>query len=731
MFKNFLRIIFLLVITIIIFISYLSIFGIKTSKFNELIISKIVEKDNRINLDLENVYIKLNIRERSFFLNSRNVNLFILKEKQEIDNIDIFIDLVSFLKQENELKKIIINSKENKILDLIKFIRVYKINIPVLYLENSIKTGNIIYDLEINFKENNIDVFEISGKIIDAGINILRKEKFKNINFNFNFQNKNLEIINLKLKYKETDFSSKNISIDIKNKLFNINGDITNSLNLKLLSNLTNYNFKKYLDQKILLSSTSFFEIALTKKLKIKDYKLVSKITNNDIKIKINNSNLNNYIADFEDQILLKKPEVIVNFDPNLLKIKIKSKFILNDKHDPKNISIIYSKKKSIENYGFKIDLIENNLNFSEINFKKSEGEKMFLQLNANRNMNNIQIESLKFFNDKNIFNFKNIKFTENFKLLDFVEIDANYYNLAGYLNDISIKKNNNEIKIISKNFDLSFDIEKNLKSERKTNFLDIFKNLNSLIILNIDSAKIDDQHNLNNFRGKVVIKNNQINKANLEGNFKEGHKFVYTKDEIDGKKVTTVFSDIAKPFVKKFKFIKGFEDGKLDYTSTEINKNLSSSELRIYNFKLKDMPVLTKLLSLASLQGIADLATGEGIRFNEFEMFFENSKKLITIKEIYALGPAISILMEGYVEKNKLVSLRGTLVPATTINKTIAKIPLLGNILVGEKTGEGVFGVSFKIKGPPKNLDTRVNPVKTLTPRFITRTLDKIKRTK
>ena len=85
-------------------------------------------------------------------------------------------------------------------------------------------------------------------------------------------------------------------------------------------------------------------------------------------------------------------------------------------------------------------------------------------------------------------------------------------------------------------------------------------------------------------------------------------------------------------------------------------------------------MPALTKLLSLASLQGIADLATGEGIRFNDFEMFFDNSNDLIKIDEIYALGPAISILMDGYVEKNKLVSLRGTLVPATTINKTIAK---------------------------------------------------------
>ena len=84
---------------------------------------------------------------------------------------------------------------------------------------------------------------------------------------------------------------------------------------------------------------------------------------------------------------------------------------------------------------------------------------------------------------------------------------------------------------------------------------------------------------------------------------------------------------------------------------------------------------------------------------------------------------------MEGYIESNDLVSLRGTMVPATTINRTISSIPLLGDILVGKKVGEGVFGVSFKIKGPPNKLKTTVNPVKTLTPRFITRTLEKIKK--
>ena len=66
--------------------------------------------------------------------------------------------------------------------------------------------------------------------------------------------------------------------------------------------------------------------------------------------------------------------------------------------------------------------------------------------------------------------------------------------------------------------------------------------------------------------------------------------------------------------------------------------------------------------------------------------------------------------------------------VPATTLNKVVGSIPFLGNILVGKKVGEGVFGVSFKIKGSPKNLKTTVNPIKTLTPRFITRTLEKIK---
>ena len=94
-------------------------------------------------------------------------------------------------------------------------------------------------------------------------------------------------------------------------------------------------------------------------------------------------------------------------------------------------------------------------------------------------------------------------------------------------------------------------------------------------------------------------------------------------------------------------------------------------------------------------------------------------------------MGPAVSILLDGYIDKGKIVSLRGTLVPATKLNAIIAKIPLVGNILVGKKIGEGIVGVSFKMKGPPKEIKTTVNPIKTLTPRFIVRAVENMKKKK
>ena len=70
--------------------------------------------------------------------------------------------------------------------------------------------------------------------------------------------------------------------------------------------------------------------------------------------------------------------------------------------------------------------------------------------------------------------------------------------------------------------------------------------------------------------------------------------------------------------------------------------------------------------------------------RLTTFEMKTNSKGNVLNIEESLALGPAVSILFEGYVDKGKIVSLRGTLVPARTINKVIGWIPVVGQILVG-----------------------------------------------
>ena len=85
---------------------------------------------------------------------------------------------------------------------------------------------------------------------------------------------------------------------------------------------------------------------------------------------------------------------------------------------------------------------------------------------------------------------------------------------------------------------------------------------------------------------------------------------------------------------------------------------------------------------------------------------------------------------MDGYQDTN-ITSIRGTLVPAKTINKMISKIPVIGDIVIPKEVGEGLFGISFKMKGPPGKIKTSINPIRTITPRFIQKIIDKNKKAK
>ena len=138
-------------------------------------------------------------------------------------------------------------------------------------------------------------------------------------------------------------------------------------------------------------------------------------------------------------------------------------------------------------------------------------------------------------------------------------------------------------------------------------------------------------------------------------------------------------------------------------------------------------MPVLTKILSLASLTGALDILEGKGIFFKEAYLKYELNNNELKILDCYGTGPSLGFVLEGMVGENRFTSLNGSLAPANTINNIVREIPVVGKILTGKK-GDGIFGASFKIKGNDK-LQVEVNPIKTITPRFIQRFLKVLKK--
>ena len=265
------------------------------------------------------------------------------------------------------------------------------------------------------------------------------------------------------------------------------------------------------------------------------------------------------------------------------------------------------------------------------------------------------------------------------------------------------------------------------MNEDSKTNFL---SNISKEVKISFDEILTKLSIPLNNFNLIGKIEKGKFVKILSKSEF-ENDQFldITLKKNSDNKKILEIYSDLAKPMLADYSFFKGIESGQLLFIST-FDDNGGDSNLQIKNFKVLNAPAFAKLLALADLGGLAVLLSGEGLKFESLEIKIKDNKKVRTIEEIYAVGPSLTILMDGYIEnKSGLASLRGTMVPAKEINKLISKIPVLGNILIGKEVGEGVFGISFKMKGPPGKIKTTVNPIKTLTPRFITRALEKRKK--
>jgi hypothetical protein len=719
-------------ILLIIVLFYLSYFGYETKKFNNIIISQIKKNDQNLDLNFEKISILLDIKKISIFTKFVNPKVSYLKKSIPLNTLRADIDLLSLLQNKNSIKKVSINTNYidfNSIKPII--VRIKPGNFRKILLNNVKRSKFKIYS-EIEFDESfkPKDNFNVSGLVKETAINIKNEYLIKDINFNFFYEKQSLNLEDLsakldglqiyegKIDYNK-DKGDHNITAVLKNKI-NSSGQ-----NSKKIFSMVGFNTNNFSNLSLKGSFTKTFNLKLDKTLAIKKFDAngTGSLTHltTDLKEKINNSLLKEKI----EKVYLK--DLNFNLDYKNQKIdkfsifgQIKTNeefhnFTYNKKNKINKLNVIFTGKNPI-----KIPLINYSSNSNDLKSSSLSCE-FFIEKKENLFFNKIHFSS-----DQDLFQIENLKLSKDYYLLDFEKIYVKTKLNGEFNNDFTIE-NKKKIKIKGINFDAKL-LAKELSKTNKSNFL---KNISKNVEIVFDRVSTNTKFPLEKFRLIGFINKGNFEKLSGKSEF-TNNKYLdisLKKEKNSNRKILEIYSDIARPIVSSYKFFDGLRNGKLLYVLKFDDKN-SSAVLTVDNFKLIKAPVFAKLLSLADLQGLTDTLKGEGITFDTLIIKYETDQTTMNIKEIFMIGPSISILIDGYVERGSgLISLRGTLVPAKTLNTLVSKIPVVGDILIGKKAGEGLFGLSFKIKGLPNDLKTTVNPVKTLTPRFIIRTLENIKK--
>tara|TARA_Y100001958_G_C21243439_1_gene572247 strand:+ start:1970 stop:4156 length:2187 start_codon:yes stop_codon:yes gene_type:complete len=716
-----------ILLTVVILLLLLITKGIETEKFNNIFTKKINQTNKNLNVELNKIKFKLDIKEISLFLQTSESKINYRNVIIPTENIKVYVDFISLLTSKPKIKKI---NLKLITLDIKKIKNISSILKPSNFsrmLANNLIEGEVNSELEFFLDdENSLDNFIAKGSIQNLKANVFKNIFLKETNLSFFADKSDILVKNI---YGELD----NIKINDGDIKINFSPEVSLKSNFKSSLNLKNKSLKKYFKN-------------------IKNFENIENLQS--FNAKLNNSIFINFdetykvkkysfdaFGDISELNLQFKEPIIYDF----LKYEIKNLFLkdssitANFNSEKNNIDL--SGKYSTENNDFlpfnlNSDVIGNltkvvlDLKYQKyfeielLNYKKPETQIADLSIELIKKKSDTNIKKLEFKENNNKILIENLKL-ENDYLKSIKQINVKTYNDKKISNDFTIKLLD-KIVLDGNNFDAS-NLIKFIARPSKGNFRYLSKNIE----INLKNILGPQSNKLSDFKLLGEIKKGKFVKISSKGDF-GGNKFLdisMKNDKNNNTQYLEIYSDLPQPFLSEYNFFKGLTGGTLLFSSIIDNKS-SSSKLKIENFKIINAPGLVKLLSLADLSGLADLAEGDGLSFDTLEINMKKEKGFLTLNEIYALGPSMSVIMEGYQDQKGLTSLRGTLVPAKNLNKIISKIPVIGNIVIPEEVGEGLFGISFKMKGPPGKIKTTINPIRTITPRFIQKILEKQKKT-
>ena len=145
------------------------------------------------------------------------------------------------------------------------------------------------------------------------------------------------------------------------------------------------------------------------------------------------------------------------------------------------------------------------------------------------------------------------------------------------------------------------------------------------------------------------------------------------------------------------------------------------SGVLEARDLQVVEAPLLARIFSAGSLEGLNNLLNGEGIDLSYAYGEFQFADKVLSVQDMRASGPSVGITAEGAmaIGQGGEVSLVGAVAPLYQLNSVLGNAPIIGEILVGKK-GEGIVALSYSVTGDAAAPTVFVNPLSALTPGFL-----------
>ena len=410
------NLILFLIISFITLIVILSTIGLKTNKFNNLVTKKISQGKN-INLKLDTIKFKINPKELSLFLETHNPEIMYRDLLVPVTNIKVYVDFLSLFKSDLIIKKISLMSEELDIIQISKLSIFLKPSTFKSLLNNKIKEGKLISEIEIFLTDDGlIKDFIAKGTVKNLKVELLNNINFKKANLNFFADKNDILVKNIFGFLEEIKISDGDIKLNLENGIklksnFNSKIDVDGQVTKKYIKYFNKYPaFKGLKTLKADLNSNFSIEFDDTYKVKDYNYSFTGKLEKS--KFELSNPIKNDFISEEIKNIYFSDLKMKTIFTPKSININGDGQYSF-DNSNFLNINLENKIDNNIHNLKLDFDY-KNKIELDLINYTKPKGLAANIFLVLEKKKNDININEFNFKEDNNFIKIQGLNYNNN-----------------------------------------------------------------------------------------------------------------------------------------------------------------------------------------------------------------------------------------------------------------------------------------------------------------------------